>query len=312
MQCSLEKAGTVTNNSARTRDHCSAVLRAAAHPRGQPGGGHRPRHGRRLLLAGLHQQRAARASQPGASAATRRSTASPSGPPSSALARLVVARLGGHERHLRGGHVRRVADQDADPAAQRAGQRANRSPGRRGRRPARRCAGRTRPRPGRCRPRATRAPPSATATARPSAPVPQHRSTITGARRREPARPRWRRGTRCGGAARTPQGRRRSAARRTPPSRPLARAAGRRPAVRRARRVRPGCRAAAASSRASSSAKTHPAARSRATTAGSASVVIPMDYACGLVAAATRINRRPHAWHPAPIAVTGPGALLAR
>ena len=308
----LEKAGTVTNNSAKpvttVAPYSAQPLTRAVSPRG----GHRPRHGRRLLVAGLHQQRAASGQPAGRLRRDPAEHGEPVGAAVERAARLVVASLRGQERHLLAGHIRRVADQDADAAAQRPRQRAEQvalvdvAAGRLDVAPRARDRGRVDVggvQLGR--------PPSATATARPSAPVPQHRSTITGSgpRASETAvstrNSLRRRGTNTPGSTKI----------RSPwnSAQPTTSSSGR-PSARRStsRSSSAGLPAAAASSRASSSAKTHPAARSRATTAGSASVVIPMDYACGLVAAATRINRRPHAWHPAPIAVTGPRALLAR
>ena len=90
-------------------------------------------------------------------------------------------------------------------------------------------------------------PASPVATASPRAPVPQHRSTITGISARRPgASPRARRpptpGTRFAAGARKRRGRPRSAGPRTRPSRPPARAVPRPPAARPARRAPPGPR----------------------------------------------------------------------
>ena len=63
------------------------------------------------------------ASQPGAPAATRRSTSSPSAPAVQGEPRLVRPGLGRQQPDLPGRHVGHVGDQDGDPAAQPGGQR---------------------------------------------------------------------------------------------------------------------------------------------------------------------------------------------
>ena len=163
-------------------------------------------------------------------------------------ARLVVAGLGRHDRDPVGRDVRRVGDQHVDPPAEvgRAGRRTGR---RRGPAPACRCsAARTQSPAGRRRRRAPRArpptypprpgsppppPPTRNTAPPPPDPIVRHeelhlvgdfgafRDGLSGGPQPPAAR--------YDGAGRTRPGRRRSAGRRTPPSRRSPRAAPRRP-----------------------------------------------------------------------------------
>ena len=284
-----------------------------------PRGGDRPRHGRRLLVAGLHQQRAAGGQPAGRLRRDPAEHGEPVGAAVERAARLVVASLRGQERHLLAGHIRRVADQDADAAAQRPRQRAEQvalvdvaagrldvAPGARDR--GRVDVGGVQLGPSRG---PSAAPPSATATARPSAPVPQHRSTITGSgpRASETAvstrNSLRRRGTNTPGSTKIRSPRNSAQPTTSSSGRPLAALFDERVELgwaARGRREQPGL--VFGEDAPGGAQPRHD---------GRIGIGSHTDGLClRLVAAATRINRRPHAWHPAPLAAPGPRALLAR